>query len=30
MMIGDDLHGRVDADSFDRIIGELDHGSQDP
>jgi formate dehydrogenase subunit gamma len=29
MMIGDDLHGRVDADSFDRIVGELDHGSQD-
>jgi formate dehydrogenase subunit gamma len=29
MMIGDDLHGRVDAESFDRIIGELDHGGQD-
>lgn len=29
MMIGDDLYGRVDAGTFDRVIAELDHGSQD-
>ena len=25
MMIGNDLHGRVDAETFDRVIAELDH-----
>jgi hypothetical protein len=27
MMIGNDLHGRVDAARFDAIVAGLDHGA---